>query len=81
MPKLKTLSGADIVKIFVGFGFLVVAQKGSHVKLQRIGKQEVKQTLTLPLHDELDKGTLAAIYKQALGYLLESELRSHFYSE
>ena len=36
MPKLKVLSGKDIIKIFEDFNFFVIAQKGSHVKLKRI---------------------------------------------
>ena len=31
MPKLKVLSGRDLVKIFEQFGFEVAAQRGSHV--------------------------------------------------
>ena len=80
MPKLKTLSGADISKIFADFGFSIAARKGSHAKLRRILPDGTKQILTIPLHEELDKGTLTAIYKQALRYVPETELRSHFYS-
>ena len=81
MPKLKILSGADIVKIFVAFGFSITSQKGSHIKLSRILPNTSKQILTLPLHEELDRGTLVAIYKQALKYISEAELHSHFYTE
>jgi len=41
----------------------------------------MKQTLTIPNHPELDKGTLKAIYRQALRYIPENELKIHFYSE
>lgn len=81
MPKLKTLSGADIVKIFASFGFSVAAQKGSHVKLSRILTGKAKQIITIPLHQELDKGTLTGIYKQALRYISELELHPYFYTE
>jgi hypothetical protein len=40
-----------------------------------------KQTLTIVLHDELDKGTLRAIYRAGLRFIQESELRPHFYTE
>ncbi|HZX13286.1 MAG TPA: type II toxin-antitoxin system HicA family toxin [Thermodesulfobacteriota bacterium] len=80
MPKLKSLSGSDVVKIFAKFGFQLVSQKGSHIKLQRILHGSSKQTLTIPLHDELDKGTIKAIYRQALRYIPEEELRDHFYT-
>ena len=79
MPKLSILSGEDIVDIFEGFGFSVIAQKGSHAKLKRITDGNAKQTLTIPLHKELDRGTLKAIYNQALRYITEEELMPHFY--
>jgi len=79
MPKLKALSGRDLVKIFYRFGFTVASQKGSHVKLKRILPDGTKQILTIPLHEELDKGTLKAIYRQALRYIPEEELKAYFY--
>ncbi len=78
MPKLKNLSGEDVLKILQGFGFVVVSQKGSHLKLKRV-INETKQTLTIPLHNELDKGTLKAIYNQTLRYISESDLSKYFY--
>jgi predicted RNA binding protein YcfA (HicA-like mRNA interferase family) len=36
MPKLRRLSGPDVVRILERFGFLIVSQRGSHVKLKRI---------------------------------------------
>jgi len=38
-----------------------------------------KKILTIPLHEELDKGTLRAIFRQALRYIPEEESRPHFY--
>ncbi len=61
MPKLKVLSGKDLIKIFEFFGFLVAGQKGSHIKLLRIFENN-RQTLAIPNHKEIDKGTLKAIY-------------------
>ncbi|MBU1091841.1 type II toxin-antitoxin system HicA family toxin [Patescibacteria group bacterium] len=81
MPKLKNLSGEDVIKIFENFGFSVIAQKGSHVKLRRFVDRNIKQTLTIPNHKELDKGTVVAIYNQAMRYISESELREHFYTK
>ncbi len=80
MPKLKTLSGKDVVKILEKFGFFVSGQKGSHTKLKRT-KGEDSQILTIPNHKELDKGTLKAIYNQSLRYLSDEEMRDHFYGE
>ena len=81
MPKtkFKNLSGKDVIKILEDFGFVEVAQKGSHIKLQRKENRE-KQTLTIPNHKELDKGTLKAIYNQTLRYISEEQLRKYFYS-
>lgn len=81
MPKLKPLSGRDIIKIFESFDFSIVGQKGSHVKLKRITEDNIKQTLTIPNHKELDKGTLKSIYNQTLKYISESDIRKYFYSE
>ena len=79
MSKLRTLSGRDVIRIFVRFGFRVVSQRGSHVKLGRGLSDGTKQTLTVPIHEELDRGTLRAIFRQALRYVPEEELRPHFY--
>jgi len=81
MPKLKTLSGEEIIEILKKFGFSILAQKGSHVKLRRIIGNDLRQTLTIPNHKELDKGTIKAIYSQPSRYISEEELRIHFYSE
>ena len=81
MPQIRVLSGRDAVRIFEVFGFSIAHQRGSHVKLKRTPDTGAAQTLTVPLHDEIDKGTLMAIYRQALRYIPQDELRKHFYSE
>ena len=81
MPKLRVLSGADVIDIFKLFDFAVAGQRGSHIKLQRIINNNVRQTLTVPLHADMDKGTLKAIYNQALPYIPEADLRKYFYTE
>lgn len=58
-----------------------VAQRGSHIKLQRIMADGGKQTLTIPNHQELDRGTLKAVYRQGLRYVSENELKRHFYQD
>ena len=79
MSKLKLLSGKEIIKIFSKFGFEMVSQRGSHIKLRRVLEDGTKQTLTIPVHEELDKGTIKAIFRQALRYIPEKELRPYFY--
>jgi predicted RNA binding protein YcfA (HicA-like mRNA interferase family) len=81
MPKLRILSGQEVVKIFLIFGFSVAVQRGSHIKLVRILPDGARQTLTIPNHPELDKGTIKAIYRQALRYIPDGELKPHFYSD
>ena len=81
MPKLKSLGGEDIIRILSEFGFEFTSQRGSHTKLRRVLSNGTKQTLTIPQHEELDKGTLRVIYRQALRYILEEQLRPHFYSD
>ena len=60
MPELPVISGQKTIKILVKLGFVVVRQKGSHVFLQR-----GNDTVTVPLHNPLKKGTLKSILKQA----------------
>ncbi len=79
MPKLKILSGEEVVKILKNFNFEIVSQKGSHVKLFRM-KNDSEQILVIPNHKELKKGTIKAIYNQAKRYVSEDELCGYFYS-
>ena len=76
--KLKTLSGADVVRIFERFGFYVVSQRGSHIKLQRVTPDGTKQGLGLPNHKTIAKGTLASIYSKALLYIDGPDLDRYF---
>jgi predicted RNA binding protein YcfA (HicA-like mRNA interferase family) len=79
MPKLKVISGKKLVKVFESFGFVVVKQRGSHIKMQRFYSGST-QTLVIPNHTALAKGTLSEIHNQALSYFSEKELKSIFYS-
>ena len=79
MPKLKRLSGRQIVAIFENLGFQVVSQRGSHAKLRRVSGTGVKETLTIPMHDEMDVGTLRAIVRQASRFVSEDVLKERFY--
>ena len=49
MPKLKTFSGGEVVKIFYLFGFEIDEQRGSHVKVRRWLPGGTRQTLTIPM--------------------------------
>jgi predicted RNA binding protein YcfA (HicA-like mRNA interferase family) len=79
MPKLRVLSGREVLKILQRFGFQEFAQRGSHVKVRRI-LEGLPQTLTVPNHDVIDRGTLHAIYRQACRFIPETELRGEFFT-
>ena len=80
MPRLKVLSGSDVVKILENFSFFAVKQRGSHIKLKRLLSNGTKQVLTVPNHKEIDKGTLNGIFQQGSRYISETELRKYFYN-
>lgn len=57
MSKLPQVSGKDTIKALQKIGFVIIHQRGSHVKLSRIiGNQ--KQTIIIPLQKTLKRGTL-----------------------
>ncbi len=61
MSRIPVVSGKKCVKILEKFGFVVYRQRGSHITL--VPENTPNQT-TVPLHKELDRGTLKAILKQ-----------------
>lgn len=77
--KLKVLSGEDVLSIFERYGFIVHSQKGAHIKLRRY-TAGITETLIIPLHDKLAKGTLKSIFNQASRYIPVGELHRHFYN-
>jgi predicted RNA binding protein YcfA (HicA-like mRNA interferase family) len=81
MAGLRSLSGADLLKILGHFGFTTFSQRGSHVKLRRVTPDGSRQTLTIVMHRDVDRGTLAAIYRQASRYIPEGQLRPYFFAE
>jgi predicted RNA binding protein YcfA (HicA-like mRNA interferase family) len=64
MVKLPRLSGHELIKLLALFGFKKIRQKGSHVMLIKDTRQG-KIGCVVPLHDELETGTLLAILRQA----------------
>lgn len=61
MPPLPVLSGKQLITVLERNGFAVVRQRGSHVRL----KHADGRSTTVPLHKELDRGTLRGILRQA----------------
>ena len=81
MPKLRVLSGREVLRILDQFGFQNFAQRGSHINVRRVLEGGLTQTLPVPDHDEIDRGTLHAIYRQACRYIPVSELRAEFFTD
>ena len=63
MRKLPVLSGLKLIKILKKIGFQEKRQKGSHIILV---KEDVnnRRITVIPLHKEIDKGTLIEIIRQ-----------------
>lgn len=80
MPKQKELSGKEVIDFFQSQGFFIVSSRGSHAKLRRL-VFEARQTLVVPNHKFLSKGTTKEIYNQASRYIEQTVLRSFFYTE
>jgi len=60
MTKLPSVSGKKCIKALQKAGFSVKRQEGSHVTLRR---NEPFTQIVVPLHDELDRGTLRSIIR------------------
>lgn len=62
MPKL--YSARVILTVLQRAGFLIVSQKGSHIKLQKIQDNKTFTTI-VPNHKEIAMGTFSSVLKQA----------------
>ena len=82
MPRLRRLTGNEVIKILQRFGFRVVRIKGSHHRLQRtVDDQE--QYLTVAVHGSqpIPLPTLHSIYREASRFIPPDELREYFYTD
>ncbi|MCK4403020.1 MAG: type II toxin-antitoxin system HicA family toxin [Dehalococcoidia bacterium] len=75
MPPRKppVLSGRALVKALESLGYQQVSQRGSHVKLKK-RYHEGEHTLVVPLHKELDRGTLGSIINRVKKYIPEETI-------
>lgn len=62
MPKL--YSGREVIAKLKRLGFVVVSQKGSHVKMRGVRYGKI-QTAIVPNHKEIALGTLGSVLNQA----------------
>ena len=63
MAKLPRLSGKEVINTLAKIGFISVRQKGSHVFMKK-ESSESKITTVVPMHKEIDTGTLLEIIRQ-----------------
>ncbi len=70
--KYPVLKPSEIISTLMKFGFVVISQKGSHIKLRRDGDEG--RTAIIPNHSEVAKGTLKSILEQA-GLTIDEFLR------
>ncbi len=64
MSEIPSLSYIQIIKALQRSGFIIVRQKGSHIRLQkRLGEKTIK--ITVPAHRPVKRSTLAKIIKEA----------------
>lgn len=63
-PRLPVVSGEDLIRALRKFGYEIVRQKGSHVRL-RNEPQPRRLPVTVPLHKEIAPGTLKSILADA----------------
>jgi predicted RNA binding protein YcfA (HicA-like mRNA interferase family) len=79
MTRLRPLTSREVLRALASFGFQVVGLRGSHATLRRTLAGGEQQTLTIPLHKTLATGTLHAIYRHALRYISEADLKPWFF--
>jgi len=64
MTKIPSLAYEKVIRALQRDGWVVVRQKGSHIRLQKHLHSETLK-LTLPAHRPIKRSTLAHILKQA----------------
>ena len=72
MRKVPSLNFFKLIRALQRAGFIVVRQKGSHIRLHKHTESEVLK-LTVPAHNPIKRSTLSHILKQAKISLEEFE--------
>ena len=62
--RLPQISGKELIKKLMRFGFVATKQKGSHIRLEKNTKEKTIK-ITIPNHPLLKKGTLNSIIKDS----------------
>jgi predicted RNA binding protein YcfA (HicA-like mRNA interferase family) len=63
----RDLSGLELARALSKVGYTITRQTGSHLRLTRAA--EVQHHVTVPSHDPLKVGTLAAILNEVAAHL------------
>lgn len=63
----RDLSGLELAKALAKVGYSVTRQTGSHLRLTRPG--DTQHHVTVPSHDPLKVGTLAAVIAEVAAHL------------
>ena len=64
MTKVPSLNFDKVVRALRRDGWIVIRQKGSHIRLQKVTRDETLK-LTIPAHKPIKRLTLSRILKQA----------------
>ena len=64
MARLQLLSGRVLVKILSKIGYQTACQRGSHIRLENLLDKN-KRAITVPDHDEIGRGLLRKILRDA----------------
>ncbi len=62
MPRLRSASAREVLRVLNSYGFRIIRQSGSHIQL--IGKDNIT-AVTVPNHAEISKDTISWIIKQS----------------
>jgi len=69
-PKIpRSITGQQLVKVLVKHGYIVVRQKGSHIRLTHAGAGKESHNITVPDHDPLKLGTFISILNEVINHL------------
>jgi len=63
LRKRPVVSGEKLLKVLARLGYEIVRQRGSHIRMRK-PTAAGDHNITVPLHDELAKGTLNDILSQ-----------------
>mgnify|MGYP001583988229 CR=1 FL=1 len=81
MPhKLRRVSGKDLIRHLLKEGLSILRQNSSHVRLEKITSIS-SYRITVPLHKEIDRGTLKSIVRSLEKCLSSEKIREIFYTK